>query len=86
MTLIGRTELIALMATQENGPRFSGLVLWAGELAHGLPAAIGLVGSALVGLQCLLDSVIALGVNTVVLDEVAVPVHGEAREHDVTES
>ncbi len=86
VTLIGRTELIALMATQENGPRFSGLVLWAGELAHGPPAAIGLVGSALVGLQCLLDSVIALGVNTVVLEEVAVPVHGEAREHDATAS
>ncbi|MDA8296162.1 MAG: restriction endonuclease [Actinomycetota bacterium] len=69
VALIGRRELIALMAAQVDRSPLRGWELLRGELVHGLPAAIGLAASALLGLQSLLDAAIALAANTMVLED-----------------
>lgn len=86
VALIGRGELIALMAAQVDRPPLRGWELLRGELVHGLPAAIGLMGSALLGLQSLLDAAIALAANTMVLEDLPAVSGGETLGRDAAAS
>lgn len=75
--LIGRAELIALMASQVDRPPPLGWELFRGELVHGLPAAAGLLGAALLALQSLLDGAIALAANSMVLEDLPIATRDE---------